>query len=240
MTIALWILGGLLLIGGLWYALPMLVRARQVRALWHACRTQKAIVLTYDDGPGESLTTDVLDVLHEFDARATFYLIASRTDGNDELLERIRREGHELCIHASNHPHAWKTLPWVTSLDYIRARARLHTWTGSSTLFRPPYGKWVLPTMVLAWAHRIRLGWWTHDSRDTHSPLPTSATLMAESIIGDHGGVVLMHDFDRQTVDASERGRYVVELTRALIERAREAGLNIRTQSQLLSGARAR
>ncbi|MHC4975168.1 MAG: polysaccharide deacetylase family protein [Planctomycetota bacterium] len=233
---ALWVI---LFIGfcvGLWYVLPMLVRARQVAFLNRTCREQGAIVLTYDDGPGVSLTGALGEVLGELDVRATFFVLECRARGNEDLLERMRDEGHELCVHGSDHPHAWKTLPWVTPLDFIKARSGLRSWTGESTIFRPPYGKWVLPTMILAWAHRARAGWWTHDSRDTKTPLPASADEMAESIVRDGGGVVLMHDFDRETPDSERRARYVVELTRCLIERAREGGLSVRTMGELLSG----
>jgi peptidoglycan/xylan/chitin deacetylase (PgdA/CDA1 family) len=69
----------------------------------YSVRTQKPIVaLTIDDGPDASTTPVILDLLIEYQAAATFFVITDRIPGNEHLLERMIEEGHELGNHMTN------------------------------------------------------------------------------------------------------------------------------------------
>jgi len=60
------------------------------------------VALTIDDGPDSSTTPAILDLLQEFEAHATFFVITERIPGNERLLERMIEEGHELGNHMTN------------------------------------------------------------------------------------------------------------------------------------------
>src|SRR5262249_39116165 len=63
------------------------------------------VALTMDDGPNPIATPQILDLLKEHEARATFFLIGDHIRGNEPLLERMRHEGHELGNHlARDYP----------------------------------------------------------------------------------------------------------------------------------------
>jgi peptidoglycan/xylan/chitin deacetylase (PgdA/CDA1 family) len=69
----------------------------------YSVRTEKPIVaLTIDDGPDASTTPAILDLLNEYGAAATFFVITERIPGNEQLLERMIAEGHELGNHMTN------------------------------------------------------------------------------------------------------------------------------------------
>jgi peptidoglycan/xylan/chitin deacetylase (PgdA/CDA1 family) len=69
----------------------------------YSVRTEKPIVaLTIDDGPDASTTPAILDLLNEYGAAATFLVITERIPGNEQLLERMIAEGHELGNHMTN------------------------------------------------------------------------------------------------------------------------------------------
>jgi peptidoglycan/xylan/chitin deacetylase (PgdA/CDA1 family) len=72
----------------------------------YAVDTQKPIVaLTIDDGPDPIETPKILDLLRQYDARATFFLITDRVPGNEAIVEQIVAEGHELANHLTeDHP----------------------------------------------------------------------------------------------------------------------------------------
>ena len=61
------------------------------------------LALTFDDGPSQ-WTADVLDLLHEHDARATFFLIGQRVRERPDDARRILGAGHELGSHTLTHP----------------------------------------------------------------------------------------------------------------------------------------
>ena len=80
----------------------------------------------------------------------------------------------------------------------------------------------VLATRLL----KIPISTWTLPSGDTYTPLPTTASVVAE-IDEFGGGVVLMHDMTRTGPDGETRDRFVLELTRALLQLSRDRGWKI-------------
>jgi peptidoglycan/xylan/chitin deacetylase (PgdA/CDA1 family) len=61
------------------------------------------VALTFDDGPSR-WTPLVLDLLREYEARATFFVIGARVREHPDLVKRIVAEGHELGSHTVTHP----------------------------------------------------------------------------------------------------------------------------------------
>lgn len=80
-------------------ALVRLVAACRRDVVFDVPVAQRLVALTLDDGPDPTLTPLVLDVLERHEARATFFCIGSRAEGQPELLRRICSEGHELGNH---------------------------------------------------------------------------------------------------------------------------------------------
>lgn len=64
---------------------------------------EKICYLTFDDGPSKN-TIKILDILKQYDAKATFFVIGNCIcEENREILERIVKEGHTIGLHANNH-----------------------------------------------------------------------------------------------------------------------------------------
>jgi peptidoglycan-N-acetylglucosamine deacetylase len=201
--------------------------------LVHRCTGSKILVLTYDDGPGERLSSQLMRMLGRSDAKATFFLLGFRTVRNPAVVDDLRQAGHELCCHTHDHTHAWKTRPSRVALDIDRGYETLSKWVPANGMFRPPYGK------LTPWSYRAirkrgaRIGWWTIDSGDTWADLPEP-----ESVVGRvqraGGGVVLMHDFDRDGPDRGQRETFVVRTTELLLEMARREGFLVCTLGEML------
>ena len=69
----------------------------------YSVQTQESILaLTIDDGPDPSTTPRILDLLLDYDARATFFLLSDRIPGNEALVQRIVDEGHEIGNHLTD------------------------------------------------------------------------------------------------------------------------------------------
>lgn len=215
------LLGTVVLLGCAWYAWPLLYRAYQVRRLEEACRRSRFLALTYDDGPGERLTGELLDLLRRFGVRATFFALGRRAQDHLEMLDRVVAEGHEVGWHSWDHLNSWKVSPLRGLRDVRRGFEVLRPWLGPDGLFRPPHGK--LTVLTWAWLRNrgVRLGWWTVDSGDT-SAAHRNADQVLKRVIGG-GGVVLMHDFD----GSQERAQYVLSLTERLLRTAETQHLTI-------------
>jgi peptidoglycan/xylan/chitin deacetylase (PgdA/CDA1 family) len=181
-------------------------------------------VLTYDDGPGPVLTPQLLDLLAAHDARATFFPLGRRAEAAPEVLDRVQRTGHEIGCHGYAHRNAWKSSPRAAVEDVEAGYAALAPWVVADGVFRPPYGKLVGPTWLALRRRGAPLGWWTVDSGDTtHADLP-DPDAVARSVAEAGGGVVLLHDHDREPEWAG-REAYVLEVTRALLRAAAQNGL---------------
>ena len=62
------------------------------------------IAMTFDDGPSEKLTPELLDILAQHHIHATFFVIGKNAVEHPEILQRAVREGHEIGNHSWSHP----------------------------------------------------------------------------------------------------------------------------------------
>lgn len=208
----------------LWVCMPYLLKLWQISSLRRLCRKYRVIVLTYDDGPGEVLTPALLNVLASNDVHANFFMLGYRIKLSSNQALDVAAKGHTIGSHSFRHLQSWVNNPFEVKSD-IQAGIRICKPISSSNLFRPPYGKITLATLLQTWITHQKLAWWTIDSTDTWtSPLPIEK--IVDRVKNEGGGVILMHDHDRK--NASEHD-YVINLTQRLIQLAREEGFNIHT-----------
>ncbi|WP_125152807.1 polysaccharide deacetylase family protein [Clostridium rectalis] len=66
---------------------------------------RKVAYLTFDDGPSGKLTPKILDILKEYDVKATFFLIGELAKENPEIVKRQKKEGHSICNHTYSHDY---------------------------------------------------------------------------------------------------------------------------------------
>lgn len=108
---------------------------------------QKELVLTFDDGPDETYTPQILDVLSKYHVPAAFFLVGLNAEKNLPLVKRIYREGHEIGNHTFTHENVAKVSPERALLELKLTRLLIECVTGHSTiLFRAPYNADSEPT----------------------------------------------------------------------------------------------
>jgi peptidoglycan-N-acetylglucosamine deacetylase len=104
--------------------------------LWNVDTKEKAIYLTFDDGPHPVATPFVLDELKKYNAKATFFCLGKNVVDFPVIYKRILEEGHRAGNHSQNHLNGWKTTTHDYLTDVSEAASNIN-----SDLFRPPYGK---------------------------------------------------------------------------------------------------
>ncbi len=105
--------------------------------IWEMPKTkEKTIYLTFDDGPHPLITPLVLQILSQYNAKATFFCIGNNVRQFPETFELLKREGHSVGIHTYNHENGWKTSTNNYVKSFVDARQLI-----DSNLFRPPHGK---------------------------------------------------------------------------------------------------
>ena len=100
----------------------------------------KQLLLTFDDGPDESYTPQVLDILSRYHVPAAFFLVGMNAENNLPLVKRIYREGFEIGNHTFTHPNMAEVSSTRAKIEMKLTRLIIECITGHSTiLFRAPY-----------------------------------------------------------------------------------------------------
>ncbi|GAB2488185.1 polysaccharide deacetylase family protein [Nocardiopsis aegyptia] len=162
------------------------------------CQRLKCVALTFDDGPGEH-TEELLDMLQEYDATATFYVLGSLVEEFPQVLERTAAEGHEIGNHSWKHDDLTGLSEGGVAKDLERTNRAVEEVIGSEPLtLRPPYG--ALNGTVRRSAD-MPIILWDVDTLDWQSrnTAAISDHALAHSV---PGSVVLFHDIHRTSVDA--------------------------------------
>ena len=157
------------------------------------------IALTFDDGPRRETTERLLDGLRERGASATFFLIGRQIPGNEDLVRRMKAEGHQVGNHTWNHV----TLSGDLTADLEELRRTddlLQELLGPGSYWvRPPYG---LISQAEREAIQVPLVHWTVDPEDWAKLSPEA---VVQAVLQDAGpnDIVLLHDFFSDSVDAA-------------------------------------
>jgi len=201
--------------------------------LGRRAKEHEALVLTFDDGPGSSLTPAILSIFAESKAKATFFLLGRNIAGREAVVRQIAEQGHDICSHGYDHLHSLKVSPFRALSDIKRGWAAIDAALGTMRKkypFRPPNGKLNIICLLYLLLRQVPIVYWSIDSGDTWREKPDSrrVALLAEKA---GGAVSLAHDFDRSNENTSQ---FVVESVRAALAMAAEKGMRVLTVSELL------
>ena len=154
----------------------------------------KVIYLTFDDGPSAGHTRRVLELLDDYEAKATFFQVGEVAAARPELTRAVVEKGHALGSHTWNHKDLRKLSRRAESHQITRTSAVLSRISGRPiTCLRPPYGAKNARVMSVIRSKKLAMKLWDIDPRDWKKP---GASVIAKRIISraHPGAVVLMHD----------------------------------------------
>ena len=164
------------------------------------------VALTFDDGPDHKSTPLILEILDEYNWKATFFLLGIMVKREPDLAAEILSRGHEIGVHGFEHNnHLYRTLPAVIS-DVRRAYDVIVRATGTApTWFRPPYGILSSSSYLAAKMNGLRPILWTTwglDWEDCSTPETILSQLSGGLSAQDHlsplfaSPTLLLHDSD--------------------------------------------
>jgi len=186
------------------------------------CAAVACVALTFDDGPGP-YTADLLDVLDEKNAKATFFVLGSRASRNRDLLARTAASGHAIGNHSWSHKDLTKISRDTIDDELDRTTAAIVQVTGADpVLMRPPYGTLSDSVRAAAGDHGTALVLWDVDTEDWKNRDPQITTQRA--LEATDGSIILMHDIHESTLVAMP----------GIIDGLRAAGFTLVTVPELL------
>lgn len=123
-----------------YYKVSSFIQRYFYRYLWRMNPSENAIYLTFDDGPNDIVTAQVLNILKEKNIHATFFCVGENIQKFPTTMERIVSEGHSIGNHTHNHIKGWN-YPSEKYLTNIALAQEFIAPFSNTNLFRPPYGR---------------------------------------------------------------------------------------------------
>lgn len=149
---------------------------------------EKAVYLTFDDGPIPESTPWLIETLDRYGVKATFFMVGDNVRKYPELLELIRSHGHRLGNHTFNHLGGFT----VSSGHFLRnaneADMLIH-----SNLFRPPRG-WMKNQQYIRIRRHYTIIMWDLVTRDYSRRLTAEEVLENVKRYARNGSIITFHD----------------------------------------------
>jgi len=205
--------------------MPRLTASHGLVSLNSVSTQRPQVALTFDDGPHPQNTPVLLDILAQYRARATFYVIGQNARRYPEILRRMVAEGHEIGNHTWTHPVLSQQGDGTVLTEIDRTQQIIWETVGAVPVtMRPPYGAFSQRQMrMLADQRNLPTIIWSVDTNDWRRPGPSVvASRMVQS--ARPGSVILAHDIHGPTI------RAVPEALQGLLAR----GLQPVTLSEML------
>ncbi len=179
------------------------------RFTWRLNPNEKTIYLSFDDGPHEIATAQVLDILKQYQIKATFFCVGENVNRFPLIMNRIVSEGHSIGNHTFNHLKGWS----CPSKEYLKnvemAEKSISTYT-RTTLFRPPYGRIrkKQASEILKKGYKIIM--WDILSYDYDKSINIDYCLKMISQKTRNGSIVVFHDSLKSMAQTSQLlGKYI-------------------------------
>jgi peptidoglycan/xylan/chitin deacetylase (PgdA/CDA1 family) len=194
-----------------------------------------AVALTFDDGPDERGTPEVLAALEGLATKATFFVLGERLRAHPDLARDIRGRGHDLALHGMTHRRHD-----ALSLDEARSELGAGMKAFDEVLgerprwYRPPYGRSSPVLAAVCEELGLELAYWSSWGYDWE---PLTGIEIARVVLRDleAGTIVLLHDSARyaERDDAAP----TAEALPTIVEAARGRGLAPGSLSAATNGA---
>lgn len=160
----------------------------------HALLPGNHVALTFDDGPHPVLTPWILDLLDQYGAKATFFLVGRQAEMYPELTREIVRRGHEIGSHSYTHANQCELSLLAVERELVMSRLMLRRACGQFvTLFRPPGGHYDSQVQAAARETGFTAVFWTENiSGYAGETGPEIVPKMLQNI--GTNGIVLLHN----------------------------------------------
>ncbi len=164
--------------------------------------TKKTIALSYDDGPHPVYTEQILALLNDYKAKATFFVQGLEVEDYPSIVKAVYDSGNEIGNHSYTHPNFERISLNEVLYEVNHTNELIFNITGEiPTLVRPPYGQ--LDDRII---EDIDVSYilWNNDPQDWKN---RNTDYIASHVISnaEENGIIILHDRYLTTKDATEK-----------------------------------
>lgn len=169
---------------------PILYRLLYPKAIWRIpVLNKKTVYLTFDDGPIPEVTPWVLDVLDQFNVKATFFCVGDNVRKHGYIFEEILNRGHSVGNHTFNHLQGWQNRSSKFLDNAHKAKGLI-----STDLFRPPHGHMIFPQPTLLKRKGYKIIMWDVVTRDYSKYMTPQKVYENVKKYTRDGSIIVFHD----------------------------------------------
>ncbi|MBE2906263.1 polysaccharide deacetylase family protein [Anoxybacillus flavithermus] len=198
--------------------------------VWHVPVNEKMVAITFDDGPDMLYTPDILAILKQYDAKATFFVVGFRAEKYPDIIKRQIEEGHEIANHTYEH-RDFRGQSKETIVEEIQKTEEvLYNITGKRpTLFRPPLGYYNQRILNIAKEQGYTVVMWSKH-QDTYDWQNPGTNRIVRRVIRhiQPGQIILFHDH------GSGSRKQTVQALKEILPILKQKGYTFVTVSELL------
>jgi len=185
---------------------------------------QKKVAISFDAAWGSAKTQDIMDIVKDKGANATFFLVGFWVDKYPELVREMDQRKFEVGNHSSTHPHMGGLSKAQIEKEIAPTNDKIYKLIGKvPTVFRPPYGDYsdcLVDTVREMGMHTIQ---WDVDSLDWKE---LGIEPMINTVIKKvkDGSIILFHN----------NSKYITEALPRILDILKERGYEIVSVSELI------
>lgn len=190
-------------------------------------RKKNQIMLTFDDGPDEEDTIQLLDLLKKNQVHATFFVLASEAQKKEFILKRMKQEGHRIALHGFSHKSAMLMGYWKTKEQLIKGRQILKEMGYEVVYYRPPWGHINLWTLYLTKRLKMQMIFWTVMAKDWESQATVHSILEKLRTQVEPGSIICLHDAGKQSGGAKGAAKKMIAALTFLLPIWKKQGIRL-------------
>lgn len=196
----------------------------KIKPIYSVDITEKKIAISFDAAWGAELTPDILDILDEYNVKATFFLVGFWAEKYPDRLKDIYDRGHEIGNHSQNHPHMSSLSRAQITAEIQKVNSTIKDCIGvEPTVFRPPFGDYNDTLVESVRGLNMECIQWSVDSLDWKElgcqPLVDTVCKKVKP-----GSIVLFHN----------NSKYITQALPIILKDLQKKGYTIVTVSQLI------
>lgn len=164
---------------------------------------EKKVALSFDAAWGNDDTETLINILKEYDAKATFFVVGAWVDKYPESVKQLSDAGHHIMNHSNTHPYMTKIDSVQKTDELTSCNNKISTITGKTpTLFRPPYGDYDNATIEAVENLGMYTVQWDVDSLDWKDNATPESICERVTKKVKNGSIVLFHNDADHTPEA--------------------------------------